>query len=71
MKTAILSTAFALTLALVASQEEAPPKPTPLVVGAEAPLFQLNDHSGKTVRVGGKSKSWTVLAFYPKALTPG
>lgn len=40
-------------------------------VGAPAPRFRLNDHSGRAVRVGGKSRTWTVVAFYPKAATPG
>ena len=33
------------------------------------PTFK--DHEGKEVTVGGKSKTWTVLAFYPKALPGG
>ena len=40
-------------------------------VGQPAPAFRLNDHTGTAVHVGGKSKTWTVLAFYPKAATPG
>ena len=41
------------------------------VVGKAAPAFRVNDHTGRGVAVGGKSKAWTVLAFYPKAATPG
>lgn len=41
------------------------------VVGKPAPVFALNDHNGKAVRVGGESDLWTVLAFFPKAATPG
>ena len=40
-------------------------------VGKPAPVFTVKDHEGKDVTVGGKSKTWTVLAFYPKALTGG
>ena len=40
-------------------------------VGHPAPAFRLNDHNGKIVAFGGKSESWTVLAFYPKASTSG
>lgn len=40
-------------------------------VGKPAPAFRLNDHTGAAVRVGRKSETWTVLAFYPKAATPG
>lgn len=41
------------------------------VVGEPAPVVTVKDHDGKDVTVGGKSKTWTVLAFYPKALTGG
>lgn len=40
-------------------------------VGQPAPTGRLNDHEGHAVTVGGKSDKWTVLAFYPKAATPG
>lgn len=40
-------------------------------VGQTAPVFRLNDHLGKVVQVGGETDVWTVLAFYPKAATPG
>ncbi len=40
-------------------------------IGKPAPVFTAKDHEGKNVTVGGKSKTWTVLAFYPKALTGG
>lgn len=40
-------------------------------VGKPAPVITAQDHEGKRVTVGGKSKTWTVLAFYPKALTGG
>ena len=40
-------------------------------IGKPAPEFTVKDHEGKKVSVGGKSETWTVLAFYPKALTGG
>ena len=40
-------------------------------VGKPAPKFRVNDHTGKSVTVGEPSDYWTVLAFYPKAATPG
>lgn len=41
-------------------------------IGRPAPSFRVNDHTGKAVDVGGAaSKGWTVLAFYPKAMTGG
>ena len=47
-------------------------KPSPgLAVGKAAPSFRVNDHRGRAVRIGGKAKTWTVLAFFPKAATPG
>jgi len=71
MKVSLLSASCALLLAFGSLQTQSPPKPIPLEAGAAAPLFHLNDHSGQTVTVGGKQAFWTVLAFYPKALTPG
>jgi hypothetical protein len=47
-------------------------KPPVLEVGKPAPTFRLNDHTGRGVAIGpGLSKTWVVLAFYPKALTGG
>ncbi len=52
-------------------QKQSPPPPKALVVDQAVPSFRLNDHTGKAVNVGKKADQWTVLAFYPKALTPG
>ena len=46
-------------------------KPAPPKVGDAAPAFRLNDNEGNDVSIGGKSDTWTVVAFYPKARTPG
>jgi cytochrome oxidase Cu insertion factor (SCO1/SenC/PrrC family) len=41
-------------------------------VGDTPGAFALNDHEGKTVRLGdGKGHGWFVLAFFPKAMTGG
>ena len=50
-----------------------PQKPAviPVKLGTAAPSFRLNDHRGQLVQVGGKAKHWTVLVFYPKAMTGG
>jgi peroxiredoxin Q/BCP len=40
-------------------------------VGKPAPSVRLNDHTGKIVMLGGKTEKWSVLAFYPKAMTSG
>lgn len=45
--------------------------PTAPKVGDLAPTFRLNDHDGDAAQIGGASDHWTILAFYPKAMTPG
>jgi len=40
-------------------------------VGKPAPTLRLNDHRGNIVELGGKRANWSVLAFFPKAATPG
>jgi len=51
-------------------QEKA--QPTGPEVGKPAPTFRVNGHDGKAVSVGKNEDGlWTVLAFYPKAATPG
>ena len=41
-------------------------------VGETAPDFRLNDHEGRAVRLSDfRGKQWVVLAFFPKAMTPG
>jgi len=66
--------AFALLgIAASAAALLGPPQRTPAgpEVGKPAPKIRLNDHAGKIVEIGGAAKSWTVLAFFPKAATPG
>lgn len=69
----MLLPALLLCLPLLA-QDPSPtpaPKPTVAAVGEPAPHFRLNDETGAATKVGGASKTWTVLAFYPKASTGG
>ena len=54
-----------------AAQDAAPKRPALPEVGENAPAFRLNDHEGDVVAVGGAGDRWTVLAWYPKARTPG
>lgn len=54
-----------------AQNRPAKPAPAGAAIGKPAPTFRLNDHLGNMVDVGRSSKHWTVLAFYPKAMTPG
>lgn len=69
MKIAALLLLLAPALFLFQGEEgSGPDRPA---VGEPAPAFRLNDQNGHLVRVGGKSESWTVVAFFPKALTPG
>jgi peroxiredoxin Q/BCP len=54
----------------LARQAGDPARPSAPKVGAPAPTGRLNDHTGRAVSIG-KSERWTVLAFYPKAMTSG
>ena len=55
------------------SQDDA--KPVQLAEGDAAPLTRLNDQDGKAATIGGdhseENSDWTVVAFFPKAATPG
>ena len=45
---------------------------TPRYVTLKAPDFRLNDHNGQAFRLSEAGEGrWIVLAFYPKAATPG
>ena len=73
MKKTIVS-ALALSLLAIVSpgvQEKDAPRPEG---GKPAPAFRLNDHTGRAVSPLVQEEDaalWTVLAFYPKAMTPG
>lgn len=59
---------------LAASQEpKSKPADAPApAVGERAPSFRLNDHTGRAVELPvADEATWTVIAFYPKAATPG
>lgn len=60
----------ALPCATLMQSVQEDPKPR-AVVGAMADTFRLNDHAGKLAAIGGEAERWTVLAFFPKAATPG
>lgn len=69
---ALLLTPFALHPALQDAPQDGKAKAAEApVVGQPAPAIRLNDDTGTAVAVGGKGERWTVLAFYPKAATPG
>jgi hypothetical protein len=62
---------LASLVAVVAAHAADEPAPGP-AVGKPAPAIRLNDHTGVARRVGpGGEKRWVVLAFFPKAMTPG
>lgn len=57
---------------LTLAHQGAPKTPAKMPeVGKPAPALRLNDHHGNIVELGGKRTNWTVLAFFPKAATPG
>ena len=69
MKTLLLCSSLALLAAGLHFGPQATPKKPE--VGKPAPTVRLNDHHGNIVELGGKRANWTVLAFFPKAATPG
>jgi len=70
MKHPAFSLFFALPLLLSGMQEKEQVSPFPNLE-KPAPTFRLNDHEAELVAIGGPQKHWTVLAFFPKAMTPG
>jgi hypothetical protein len=64
----LLPAALACALPSLGAEDPVPlPKP-----GDKAPLFELPDQRGKKVRLKDVlEKEWVILAFYPKAATPG
>jgi len=73
MKPLFLSLVAATGLLLAQGTQEG--RPTRPSIGDAAPAFRVNDHTGHAVRVAppkdGEEGRWTVLAFFPKAATPG
>ncbi len=63
-----IQTLAAFLFVLSAPKAQGDPFPE---LGRPAPVFTAESHEGEKITVGGKSKTWTVLAFYPKALTGG
>ena len=68
MKTLLAAACLAAPLLLIQKGPEPAAGPE---VGKTAPAFRLNDQDGAIHAVGGEAEQWTVLAFYPKALTGG
>ncbi len=66
-----LAPAFLATLLTLGVQDASKSAPKMPEVGKPAPSLRLNDHKGNIVTLGGKTKNWSVLAFYPKAMTSG
>ena len=61
----LLASTLLLTQATTPTADKGPE------LGKPAPTFRLNDQTGQAHTIGGKSRAWTVVAFYPKAMTPG
>lgn len=69
MKSVLLVALSVLSIAhLQVDSKSAPKRPE---VGKPAPALRLNDQGGNIVELGAKRANWTVLAFFPKAATPG
>jgi len=69
---AVAAVALLVAGAAFAQEKEKPMTAALIAVGTEAPDFRLNDHNGNGVRLSSfRGKKWVVLAFYPKAMTPG
>jgi len=69
MKTlALVTLAALLTLSVQDASKSAAKMPE---VGKPTPAVRLNDNTGKIITLGGKTQNWSVLAFYPKAMTSG
>jgi hypothetical protein len=66
MKTLLVLSSLALLGAVLGPQAAKKPE-----VGKPAPALRLNDHKGNIVELGVKRANWSVLAFFPKAATPG
>ena len=71
MRLFLAAAALAAPLYFVQDAPERSAAPAVAEVGAPAPSFRLNDQDGEIQTVGGEHEQWTVLAFYPKALTGG
>ena len=69
--TSVLLACVTAVLVVQDADQKAQKGPQPPKVGELAPTFRLNDHMAQAVSVGGKSDRWTVVAFFPKAMTPG
>lgn len=68
----ILGLGAALALAAVATDARAEEPPPALKVGEKAPDFKLKGSDGKEYTLKQfQGKQWVVIAWYPKAATPG
>ena len=68
----MLIQSLVLIFVLGSSQDPpAPEKAEELAVGSTAPSLRLNDQTGNATKLFDDKDRWTVLAFYPKAATPG
>lgn len=66
----------ALGLGTLVPQDRPAEGPSGPQVGKAAPAIRLNNHEGRGIRIAPPKKesdetAWTVLAFFPKAATPG
>ena len=79
MRTRALNTILALGaigLGTLVPQDKPAEGPRGPEVGKAAPATRLNNHEGRGIRIApppkeNDSTAWTVLAFFPRAATPG
>lgn len=71
MKVSFAAPTVALAMLLAQQGENAAPRRPE--IGKPAPVIRLNDQHGKAVQIAPREGGarWTVLAFFPKAATPG
>ena len=78
MKRTLSALALAAAATLLSFQDPKPAEASLIAVGQTAPELRLNDHTGRAVGVrppgqdqADAAGNWKVLAFFPKAATPG
>jgi cytochrome oxidase Cu insertion factor (SCO1/SenC/PrrC family) len=72
LATAAVFGALGVALAQERAPQPAAPPSTMPAAGSRAPAFRLNDQDGKAVRLADlHAGGWAVVAFYPRAATPG
>jgi hypothetical protein len=68
----LLPALFLAALAVAVATAGETPTPPPVRAGQKAPPWRLNDQDGVARSLAeARDGAWVVMAFFPKALTPG